>query len=332
MKDRILITLATGTTGYAITVELLQAGYPVRIFVRKKNERAMSLEKLGAEVALGNYDDLESFGRALAGVKRVYYCYPMKKGMPADVQLFIGAAHAAKVEAVVFMGQWLAEFDHQESLLSNDIKRAYTLFENSGLNVVYYNPGFFADNLISFTESVVQLGIMPSPFDKGLCPWISTGDLARVAAALLEDPAPYFGKKVHPTGPKSIDAKEMAAVYSKVIGGKVRVLPVPEWLFIKAVLSADRNFGYDAFVAVSTVFDNRQFRLNRFAEGAPTDVVKRLTGREPESFETIVRAFINDSPYGRQSFSKTLVALYKFFWMALTPVSSRSALTKLNQA
>jgi len=67
-------------------------------------------------------------------------------------------------------------------------------------------------------------------------------------------------------------------------------------------------------------------------------VIKQLTGTNPmlseqgPFFETIVRAFISDSPYGRQSFSKILVALNKFFWMPLTPVPSRSARIKLNQA
>ena len=331
MKEKILITLATGRTGYETTIQLLKDGYPVRIFVRSRNRKALELANLGAELAVGEFDNYEQLKNALTGVKRVYYCYPIMRGMPENVKIFIRAAKAAGIEAVVFMGQWLAEFDYQKSVLTNDIKKSYQLLEASGLNVVYYNPGFFADNLLALTESVVQLGLLPSPFGSGKCPWISTGDLGKVAAALLKNPTPYFNQKVHPTGPESISAKEMAAVYSKVLGRKVRVMPVPDWLFMKAVLAAAKEFGYDVFTAVQTVFYMQEFRRNSFAVGAPNDTVKLLTGKEPDDFETIARSFIADSPYQKRSFSNWLAALQKTALLPLIPTPGKKELAALNQ-
>ncbi len=179
MKDKILITLATGRTGYAATVQLLQEGYPVKIFVRSRNTKALGLERMGAEIAIGNFDNDEDIQNALTDVKRVYFNYPIAKGMIHCVDIFIKAAKDASIETVVFMGQWLAEFDNQKSLMTNDIKKAYSLLQKSGLNVIYFNPGFFADNLLALTESIVQLRQMPSPFGEGKCPWISTGDMSR---------------------------------------------------------------------------------------------------------------------------------------------------------
>ena len=72
MKEKILITLATGKTGYATTVELLNEGYPVRIFVRSRNAKALELEKLGAEIAIGEFDNYDHIKRALSGINRVY--------------------------------------------------------------------------------------------------------------------------------------------------------------------------------------------------------------------------------------------------------------------
>ena len=54
MKEKILVTSATGKSGFQTTVQLLADGYPVRILVRSKNEKALQLEKLGAEIALGD--------------------------------------------------------------------------------------------------------------------------------------------------------------------------------------------------------------------------------------------------------------------------------------
>jgi uncharacterized protein YbjT (DUF2867 family) len=329
-KEKILITLATGTTGYEITKELLKEGYPVRIYVRSGNKRANALENLGAEISLGEFNNYQQLKDALSGIKTVYYCYPIMKGMPAAVEIFIEAAKATGVEAVVFMGQWLAEFDNQESLLTNDIKKAYQLLERSGLNVVYYTPVFFADNLIAFTESIVQLGQMPSPFGDGKCPWISTGDLARTAVALLKNPFPYIGKKVHPTGPESIGAKQMANVYSKVTGRKVKLMPVSDNMFMKAMMAASDEFGYNAFMAVQTTFYIQELRKNRFAESAPTDVVKKLTGTEAEDFESIARDFINHSPYNKSSFSGKVHALKNLMKIIFAKVPGRSEQEALN--
>lgn len=308
MKELILITAATGTTGYATTVELLKEGYPVRIFVRSRNQKAIALEQLGAEIAIGQYGDPKALKTALTGVKRVYYNYPFIPGMVENVGLFIKAALAANIEAVVFMGQWLAEFEDQKSLHTNSVKIAYRLFEESGLPVVYYNPGFFAEDVTLLTENIVQLGMMPSPFGDGKCPWISAGDQGRVLAALLKDPAPFYGQKVHPTGPKSIDAKEMTEIYSRVTGRKVKLMPITDKLFMKALTAA----GMDAFMTIQISYYMEEFRKDRFAVGGPTDIVKRLTGREPEDFETIARRFVQHSPYNTRGLSGMLHALKSF--------------------
>lgn len=57
MSKKILITSATGKTGYATAVRLLHEGWPVRIFVRSKSPKAEALEQLVAEVSLGNFDN-----------------------------------------------------------------------------------------------------------------------------------------------------------------------------------------------------------------------------------------------------------------------------------
>lgn len=328
MKEKILIMLATGTTGYAITTQLLREGYPVRIYVRSRNKRALELEKLGAEIAIGEFDNYGQILSALVGVSKAYFCYPMMKGMRKSVGLFIKAAKENNLYAMVFMGQWLAEYKDAPSLLTKDVQVCYKLLEASGLNVVYYNPGFFADNLISLTESVVQLGRMPSPFGDGKCPWISTGDLGRCAAALLKEPAPYFGKKVHPTGSEAIGADDMAEIYARVAGHKVSVMKISDKMFMKAVMAAAQEFGYDEFVAVQTAYYMQEFRRDRF--GVANNVVKELTGREPEDFETIVRQFFADSPYSKKSFSGKLKALQRFFKLLITKVPNEKRVKLLN--
>lgn len=330
MNQKILITAATGKTGYAATTELLKAGHAVKIYVRSRNAKAVDLEKLGAEIAIGSFDNVQQWQRALAGVKRVYYCYPMMKGMPENVPVFVRAAKEAGVEAVVFMGQRIAEFADTGSLLTNDIRTTYRLLAQSGLPVIYFIPGYFADNAFVVTEFVLQLGFMPNPFGNGKNPWISNGDMGRCLAALLQNPAPYIGQRLFPTGPKSISPTEMASIFGDVSGRSVRVVPSPEWLFLRAGMMLGGEYGFDAFSIVQATFYNRQMALNRF-DIAPTDVVKRLTGREPEDFLTITRQYFAKSPYRVRSLSNWFSALKKFMLMPLTPVPTPAELAALNR-
>ena len=330
MKEKTLITLATGKTGYAATVQLLEEGYPVRIFVRSRNKRALELEELGAEIAFGTFDNYGQLKAALTGVKRVYYCYPIMPNMTENVKLFIKAAQETGIEAVVFMGQRIAEFADTGSIMTNNTIASYRLFEQSGLNVVYFIPGYFADNVFAVTEFVLQLGLFASPFGNGKNPWISNGDMGRVVAVLLKNPTPYIGQKLFPTGSKSISANEIAAIFSKVTGRKITVVNSPDWLFLKAGIMLGDEFGFDPFAIVQAGIYNKQMQMNRF-DIEPTDVVKKLTGRDPEDFETITRYYFDNSPYLMRNFSTWLSAMKKFMAMPFTPVPSKTELAKLNQ-
>ncbi len=330
MEKKILITLATGKTGYATAVQLLKEKYFVRIYVRSKNQKALELENLGAEIAIGEFNNYHQLTAAMEGITNVYYCYPYKPGMPEDVSLFIAAAKEAKINAVVFMGQRIAEFGDTGSALTNDIRKCYQLLEKSGLNVVYFAPGYFADNAFVITEYVLQLGIMPNPFGDGKNPWISIADMGRCLVALLKNPQPYYGQKLFPTGSKSISSKEMAAIFSKVSGKKVLKINIPAWLFLKAGIMSGKEFGFDAFAIAQATFYNKQMRMNRF-DIQPTDVVKKLTGSEPEDFETITKDYFNHSKYKQHNFSNRLSTFIKFNRMPFTKVPGKKELAALNR-
>jgi uncharacterized protein YbjT (DUF2867 family) len=330
MKDKILIMLATGKTGYAATVQLLEEGYPVRIYVRSRNTKARELEMLGAEIAIGEFNNAVQLDNALEGVSKVYYNYPIMPGMPENVELLIKSAKLKGVDSVVFMGQRIAEFNDTGSALTRDVRTSYELFKASGLNVVYFVPGYFADNAFWVSEFVLQLGIMANPFGEGKNPWISNGDMGRVIVALLKDPAPYYGQKIFPTGPKSISANEIAEIFTKVGGRKIIKVNAPSWLFLKAGIMLGKKMGFDSYSIIQALFYNKQMQMKRF-DIEPTGVVKRLTGKEPEGFETITRNYFDNSPYQKRSFSNWLSAMVKFMVMPLTPIPGKKQIAEINR-
>ena len=329
-KVKILVTSATGKTGFQAAVKLLKDGYPVRIFVHSRNDKSSELENSGAEIFIGDLANYADLTEALKDVKRVYYCYPFMPHLLEGTKTFICAAKEQKIEAVVNMGQRLADFDDQKSVHTNQIKESYKFYEESGLNVIHLTPGFFADNMRFAVEFAVQFGLMLVPHGNGKNPPISNEDLGLVIAALLENPHPYFGKKIRPTGPKSLTSKEMAEVFTKVSGRKVRYVNMPLWLFVKGAFKSAKEFGLNAFTISQARYYFKEYQDNRFNIGGETNVVKEIAGKEPDDFETIVKDWIADSPYGKRNFSNWLAAFRKFMMIPFQPVLSVRELEKLN--
>jgi nucleoside-diphosphate-sugar epimerase len=142
MKEKILITSATGKTGFQAATQLLRDGYPVKIFVRSPNNRALELERSGAEIFIGDLADYAQLSMAMRDTKRVYYCHPFVPGLFENTKMFIRCARENNIEAIVNMGQWLAEFEEMRSIHTNDIKASFHEYEQSGLNVIQLIPGF----------------------------------------------------------------------------------------------------------------------------------------------------------------------------------------------
>ena len=72
-KDIILVTGATGRQGGATARELLARGHKVRAMTRRPDSHeAKDLQKLGAEIRAGDFDDAASLERAMAGAWGVF--------------------------------------------------------------------------------------------------------------------------------------------------------------------------------------------------------------------------------------------------------------------
>ena len=100
----ILVTGAAGAVGgigHNLTEFLLAKGHKVRALVRREDERAEALRRLGAEVVEGDLTDLASMHRAIEGCGRIYFGMSVS---PAYLEATINTAAVARhhrVEAFV---------------------------------------------------------------------------------------------------------------------------------------------------------------------------------------------------------------------------------------
>jgi len=96
---------AIGAIGHHQSEMLPAKGHKVRALVRREDERAEELRRLGAEVVQGDLTDLASLHRAVKGSKRIYFGMTVS---PAYLEATVNIAAVARhhgVEAIVNMSQ-----------------------------------------------------------------------------------------------------------------------------------------------------------------------------------------------------------------------------------
>jgi uncharacterized protein YbjT (DUF2867 family) len=99
MKRKVLITAAIGDTGRGAVREsnALGLGLDVRAMVHSKDDRSSGLEKLGAEIVLGDLLEINTIRAAMEGVAAAYFCWPVKPGL---IHATVNFAQAAKEAGV----------------------------------------------------------------------------------------------------------------------------------------------------------------------------------------------------------------------------------------
>ncbi len=289
-KPKILVTAAAGHTGSAAVYQLLEMKFPVRAFVRRRDTRAKALEQAGAEIFVGDMFDFRDLRASMAGVQRAYHCPPFNHNLLHNTMLFAVAAEEAKLEVVALMSQWTPHAAHpsiitRDHWISNQIYRWMP-----SVDVVHINPGYFGVMYLLGLPAIVHFGQLILPYGDGLNAPPSNEDIARVATAVLDNPAPHIGKTYRPTGPELISPQDVAGILGHVLGRKVSYKDVPYKTFSKAAVA----LGFQPLEISQLRYYAADLRSGAFAAGAPTDHVLEVSGQAPEDFETMARRYIND--------------------------------------
>ncbi|MEE8584806.1 MAG: NmrA family NAD(P)-binding protein [Acidobacteriota bacterium] len=292
-KPLILVTGATGKTGQPVVRQLLERGYPVRAFVHRLDERSERLADLGAEVVVGDFQDLESVRRAMKGVQRVYFCFPPFDGLLKAAANVAIAARDEGVEGLVNMSQISAR-EHTKSALAFQHWQSEQVLDWAGIGASHVNPTFFAEDLYLFTgQSILEEGKMVLPFGEGKHAPVAAEDIARVVAGILEDPQPHAGRRYFITGPKEMKMAEMAEVLSSQLGRPIEYvdLPIQHWQQALAGKAGFPEFLVSHLGAVALDHQEGVF-------SGVSDVAERIGGKAPQSLERFISA--NPEAFGVQ--------------------------------
>lgn len=230
---------------------------------------------------MGDLRDIDAMRRAMRGITRAYFVYPMADGLLDAITVFAAAAIAAGVESIVNMSQITARED-----FPSQAARRYWLGERildwSSIGVTHLRPKLFLENLLVFAEVVRNQSKMPLAYGQGKSAPVGAEDVARVIVSVLIDPAPHRGKTYVPTGSRSLTVSETAAIFGRVLGRPVEYVdpPIADWTL---ALAQGQRTPYEIEYLSSVAAAHQRGELD-----IQTDIVQQIGGVPPKSLEAFV--------------------------------------------
>jgi uncharacterized protein YbjT (DUF2867 family) len=234
MSDSIsvLVCGATGQQGGALAHVLLDKGHRVRAFVRRPHSpEAKALERLGAELAEGDFEEPSTIEDAARGMDAAFVvATPFEAGMEAETRHGIAAASAAKsagISHLVYSS--VAGADQDTGIPHFDSKRKVEEhIEGLGVPYTIVAPVYFMDNLLApWTLPQLKEGRFPMalPSSRPL-QQIALPDIAAFTGVVLEHREEFVGRRVD-IASDELAGEEVAEVLTRVTGREVHYVELP---------------------------------------------------------------------------------------------------------
>jgi uncharacterized protein YbjT (DUF2867 family) len=229
------VTGITGKVGAAVARSLLSADQPVRAVIRARSN-ASAWAQLGCDIAVADLSDPQALAAAFEGTEGVFVLLPPIFDPAPDfaeatgfINTLCTALTRAKCPRVVALSTIGA--DAPQPNLLKALGQMEAAFANLPMPVTFLRAAWFMENA-AWDVASAKNGIIPTylqPLDRAV-PMVSTDDIGRVAAALLQER--WEGKRVvELEGPQRVSPNALAAAFGKVLGAPVRaeVVPRDQW-------------------------------------------------------------------------------------------------------
>jgi uncharacterized protein YbjT (DUF2867 family) len=275
MSKKVLITGAAGDTGRASVKESLALGLDVRAMVRKLDDRSAALAEQGAEVVVGDLNDINTLVPALEGAEAAYFVWPVAPGLINATANFALAAKEVGTKAVLNLSQRSAD-RNSASDSCRDTYISEQVFNWSGIPAIHLRPTYFLEWLLyPWQLPYLQQGVLRMPVGKGRHSPVAAADQARAIAALLKSPESHIGETIPLSGPVEMDHEQMAAELTEALGRKIvfQDLPVEEYI------ASLGQMGVPPYVLQH--FSGAMVDYQHGHMSGADDNIEKLTGRRP---------------------------------------------------
>jgi uncharacterized protein YbjT (DUF2867 family) len=278
----ILVSGAPGNVGTQLVKLLSARGHRVRVLIRRP-ESAERLPFSGVETVFGDLTDRDSLERSLAGVDRVFVNSAVGPAILAQKNL-IDAAKRAGVGHVVKLS-WIGASAHLVAVpFGHWHAEVESYLEASGVAYTTLRASAFMQNHLNYI-TMPQANTVYGAAGEGKAGLVDARDVAAVAAGVLAEGG-HEGKLYEVTGPEALSNAAVAAIISKVTGRHVRSVNVSRDQLADNYLRA----GWPDSWAQELVAVHELQAGGRLA--TVTDVVERVAGKKPTTFEEFAREFV----------------------------------------
>lgn len=274
MPRRILVTGATGTVGGA-TMRLLKsdadAGRIELLGAARSAESAERLARHGFSPVAFDFESPPTLRPALEGVDAVFLLTGYSVDMLVHSKRLLDAAKVEGVRHIVHLGALAADDTPFAHFAWHQLIERTT--EAMGFSWTHLRPNFFMDTVwngfVHRPDRIVHFvgGRRVS--------WISSDDIAAVAAESLRDPAAHTGK-TYPLAVEALTFAEVAAILSEVTGKPVEYRPRPASDLFPIMQKMGAEPTYAASLAEGVAATERG---EMPMDDAVFDTVEKVTGR-----------------------------------------------------
>lgn len=275
-RSKILVTGATGTCGKQTVQRLLELGAEVRAGARSE-EAGKKLAARGAEVVPFDFDRPETLRPAFAGVASAFLVTPfVDKPLPL-VEAAVEAARAEDVSHLVRLSAAGAD-PRSEAALPRKHGLGELAVQRSGLGWTVLRPTFFMDNFVNLqARAIATTGRFYGASHGGRTAYISSRDIAGVAAAVLTEPKAQAGLTLELTGGEALSDAEVAERLGDVLRKAVEYVDLDPAQYAEGL----RGQGTPEWMIEELVFLEGVKAAGWAASISP--VVEELLGRPPET-------------------------------------------------
>lgn len=274
MTGKVLVLGGTGKTGAPLVRRLIEEGHGVKCASRS------GAAPEGAEACRFDWHATDGHGAALDGVGSIYLIAPLGAPDPLQaMQPFIETAIDRGVGRFVLLSSSLLEEGGPA------MGMVHAFLRQCAPQWAVLRPSWFMQNFVidPHLASIQSEGAIYSATDDGLVPFIAAEDIAEVALHALTDAEPTANDLLI-TGPEAISYDRVAATVSEVAGRAVRHVRLTAEQLAARFEAAGIPSEY------ATMLAGLDRAIAAGAEARTTDIVEKVTGRPPMSFDSFARA------------------------------------------
>lgn len=271
----VAVTGATGKVGALVAAELRARGSEPRLIVRDPAR----LPTPAPDVRVAEFADSRAVEAALRGVRTVLMVSASESPDRRKVhRVFVDAAARAGVQHIVYTS-FLGAAPDAVFTLARDHFDTEQAIVSSGVAYTFLRDSLYAD----FIPGMAVDGRIRGPAAHGRLAPVARADVARAAAAVLQDPPAHAGRTYDLTGPAALTMEEVSVCLSEASGAPVvyEEESIHEAYRSREVFDAPR-WQVEAWVSTYTAIAAGELDV-------VSDDVRALTGRGPLSLPDVVR-------------------------------------------